>query len=148
MSANRGWLQSRAGGAETTVRVTNKSPRNIRLVWINYEGKQVWRKFNSRDGLLPNTSITIRTEVMHPWIFKDNTSGDPILHLESGQTKEILYAKALPAGQEVVVLVIPLYTLKERCIQVLRGFVKGQQVHQLELPQALKDEIARPNLHF
>ncbi len=38
-------------------------------------------------------------------------------------------------------LSLPVYTLKERCLQVLRGLVPSQQVADLEIPETLKSEL-------
>ncbi|XP_033111256.1 von Hippel-Lindau disease tumor suppressor-like [Anneissia japonica] len=132
----------------TQVKFINKSPRRVRVIWLNFEGKPEWRRYNPKDGLKLNKSTAIQTYLMHPWIFKDHLTGDKIYYKENEtETREVYYPKLLPDGLSVleVELVLPVYSLKQRCLQVMRRLVKQQHVCKLDIPHTLKNEILKPD---
>ncbi|XP_048462203.1 von Hippel-Lindau disease tumor suppressor-like [Rhincodon typus] len=93
----------------------------------------------SESGRLDREPIRER----HPWMFRDAVSDDRLLvngHEvfvpPPGQVNEI--------GQPCYIMVnitIPVYTLKERCLQVVRSLVKREDYRNLEIVGSLYDEL-------
>ena len=56
------------------VRFVNRTTRKVDVVWLNYEGMGVkYRTLNPGEG------VDVNTFVGHPWIFRDNITGEKLV---------------------------------------------------------------------
>eukprot|EP00062_Callorhinchus_milii_P006249 gi/632946842/ref/XP_007888758.1/ PREDICTED: LOW QUALITY PROTEIN: von Hippel-Lindau disease tumor suppressor-like [Callorhinchus milii] len=109
----------------------NRSRRSVRPIWINYSGD-------------PSKGPLARFPLPgHPWIFRDAVHEDRLL----GNGQEIFMS---PPGQVdengvpsyiMVNITIPVYTLKERCLQVVRSLVKREDYRKLEIVRSLYEDL-------
>ncbi|KAG7326176.1 hypothetical protein KOW79_009577 [Hemibagrus wyckioides] len=117
----------------------NRSPRTVQLLWINYQGQP-----QSYGQLKPQTGKRINTFEGHPWMFRDAETDDPMLV----NNKEMYLPSALENGQvSVVNITLPVYSLRERCLQVVRKLVCMEDFSRLEIAQTLQEDLAhKPNI--
>jgi hypothetical protein len=80
-------LRSIEGSSSTMVTFTNKSSRNIVMVWLNYHSEPI--KYSQ---LVPGASYTQQTYVTHPWIAVELDSGYYTLMLLNNWT--VFYPQA------------------------------------------------------
>ncbi|EDL91552.1 von Hippel-Lindau syndrome homolog, isoform CRA_b [Rattus norvegicus] len=96
----------------------NRSPRVVLPLWLNFDG-HLWlfRDAGTHDGLLVN-----QTELFVPSL---NVDGQPI------------FAN----------ITLPVYTLKERCLQVVRSLVKPENYRRLDIVRSLYEDLEdHPNV--
>ncbi|XP_012502489.1 PREDICTED: von Hippel-Lindau disease tumor suppressor isoform X2 [Propithecus coquereli] len=96
----------------------NRSPRVVLPVWLNFDG-HLWlfRDAGTYDGLLVN-----QTELFVPSL---NVDGQPI------------FAN----------ITLPVYTLKERCLQVVRSLVRPENYRRLDIVRSLYEDLEdHPNV--
>uniref|UniRef100_UPI00398E7955 von Hippel-Lindau disease tumor suppressor n=1 Tax=Pristiophorus japonicus TaxID=55135 RepID=UPI00398E7955 len=133
-----GRLRSYHSLERSFVTFCNCTGRSVRPVWINYRGQpEAYAKLAAQSGRRMNTFLG------HPWMFRDAVSDDRLLvngHEvfvpPPGQDNEI--------GQPCYIMVnitIPVYTLKERCLQVVRSLVKREDYRNLEIVGSLYDDL-------
>ena len=67
-------LRSKKTLTRSFVRFLNRTVRHVDVVWLNFEGGHV--KYRT---LKPDEFVDINTYVDHPWIFRDNQSGDKLI---------------------------------------------------------------------
>ncbi|XP_036426770.1 von Hippel-Lindau disease tumor suppressor [Colossoma macropomum] len=118
----------------------NRTPRTVKLVWINFNGEP-----QSYGDLQPLTGRTVTTYVGHPWMFRDSESDDPLLV----NNKEMYLPSALENGQvSLANITLPVFSLRERCLQVVRKLVRSEDFPRLEIARTLQDELAqKPSIH-
>ncbi|XP_014667296.1 PREDICTED: von Hippel-Lindau disease tumor suppressor-like [Priapulus caudatus] len=90
--------------------------------------------------LLPGQFLDVNTFTTHPWIFRDADSGDKLIV----SLKEVYHpeaAKRYPPQRNVVSVTIPVFTLKERCLQIVRSHISTEDTKFLELPKSLVEDI-------
>ncbi|XP_071447084.1 von Hippel-Lindau disease tumor suppressor [Hetaerina americana] len=126
------------------VRFSNNTVRKVDVIWINFEGSRV--KYRT---LLPGQFFDANTYLSHPWLFRDSETQDKLVV----KSKEVFLPFPVFTRNErnepirrlertVVCITIPVYSLKERAMQVIRRYISHpDQVCQLELPTALKNEL-------
>lgn len=126
-------LRSKGSYLHSYISFLNKTQRLVDIVWLNHEGVGV------RYKTLPSQAwVDVNTFVGHPWIFRDALTGDKLVV----QLKEVFQPTAHcyerdGAVRRVVMITIPVYTLKECCLQTLRSIVPANYLDDLELPKTL-----------
>ncbi|XP_026999188.2 von Hippel-Lindau disease tumor suppressor [Tachysurus fulvidraco] len=116
----------------------NRSPRTVHLLWINFQGQPV-----SYGLLKPQTGRRMNTYVGHPWMFRDAQTDDPMLV----NNKELYLPSARDNNQVPVVITLPVYSLRERCLQVVRKLVCIEDFSRLEIARTLQEDLSqKPNI--
>lgn len=128
-------LRSGRSAMKSFVRFVNQTNRFVDIVWLNYEGARVKYK-----TLQPGHFVDVNTFVGHPWIFRDSDTGDHmVVHLR--EVFETTHSYEVPQTRKIINITIPVYTLKERSLQVIRRLVNRDRIQELDLPQSLRDEM-------
>ncbi|XP_041369257.1 von Hippel-Lindau disease tumor suppressor-like [Gigantopelta aegis] len=132
------WMKSGRSVVYSFVRFVNCTKRRVDIIWLNYEGARV--KYRT---LQPHQFVDANTFVGHPWVFRDADTGDRLMV----QLREVYEpvgwssSDGWPPQRKVVNISIPVYSLKQRCIQVVRSFVNHNSVSLLDLPVSLKVDL-------
>ncbi|KAK7095242.1 von Hippel-Lindau disease tumor suppressor-like [Littorina saxatilis] len=131
-------LQSGRSQVHSFVRFVNQTLRKVDIVWLNYEGARVRYK-----TLQPDQFVDVNTFVGHPWIFRDADTGDKLMVQLQEVFEPIGYNinEGWPPQRRVVRISIPVYSLQQRCLQILRDMVPPSRVESLDIPLTLKQEI-------
>jgi von Hippel-Lindau disease tumor supressor len=114
----------------------NATQRTVDVIWINYQGKPILYK-----SLLPGQFFDVDTYVTHPWIFRDSDTRDTLV----AESKEFFLPP--PWNREIeryirredricavprrvrVHITIPVYSLFQRAMQVLRNSLLDSVIH-------------------
>lgn len=139
-------LKSKHSWCKSFIRFINNTDRVVDVIWINFEGQHVKYK-----TLPPSAFIDCNTYVTHPWMFFDSETHDKlVVKSEEVFRPEPWYlqyqqGEDLPRkpGRTLVYITIPVYTLRERSLQVVRNNLsQPEDAFKLELPSTLQRELA------
>uniref|UniRef100_A0A1B6MM92 von Hippel-Lindau disease tumour suppressor beta domain-containing protein n=1 Tax=Graphocephala atropunctata TaxID=36148 RepID=A0A1B6MM92_9HEMI len=135
------------------VTFVNKTNRDVDVLWLDYEGDPV--KYHT---IPPDICVNINTYVSHPWIFEDSETRDRRVvnnelifyppNLEKFFRSNLPGNPGLNPSPRIIVLIkLPVYKLRDRCLQVLRDSVDWEKnidlLDQLEfeLPKSVLDDL-------
>ncbi|XP_028575144.2 von Hippel-Lindau disease tumor suppressor [Podarcis muralis] len=111
----------------------NRSPRLVSPVWLDFEGKP-----RSYPSLKPGTGRRMHSYLEHLWLFRDAGTDDSLLVNQA----ELFVATRNMNGQPVFAnITLPVYTLKERCLQVVRALVKPVDYRKLDIVRSLYEDL-------
>lgn len=84
------------------------------------------------------------TYVGHPWMFRDAETDDPMVV----NNKEMYLPASLENGQVANAnITLPVLTLRDRCLQVVRQLVCREDIGRLEIAHCLQEDLAqRPSI--
>uniref|UniRef100_A0A8C3YV67 von Hippel-Lindau disease tumor suppressor n=1 Tax=Catagonus wagneri TaxID=51154 RepID=A0A8C3YV67_9CETA len=117
----------------------NRSPRVVLPVWLNFDGEP-----QPYPTLPPGTGRRIHSYRGHLWLFRDAGTSDGLL---VNQTE--LFVPSLNVdGQPIFAnITLPVYTLKERCLQVVRSLVRPENYRRLDIARSLYEDLEdHPNV--
>lgn len=116
------------------IRFENRTSRRSDLLWFDYDGCAV--KYCT---ILPGRAVNMVTFVGHPWVCRDTDSG--VQHLLN-HTSVFKATDGNQDGRKITVMItIPVYTLHERCLEVLSCIVPREGVEKLDIPVTLKEDL-------
>jgi von Hippel-Lindau disease tumor supressor len=138
-------IRSKHSMFRSFVRFINNTDRKVDVIWINFEGQHVKYK-----TLPPGAFFDANTYATHPWLFIDSETQDKlVVKSEEVFRPEPWYQHLLkeepPRRPERthVYITIPIYTLRERSLQVVRNNLsQPDDAFKLELPISLQRELA------
>lgn len=145
---NEAPLRSIVCNRESPVRFYNGTSRNVDVIWINYEGQGV--KYRT---LEPRKFLDVKTYVSHPWIFRDSSNYNKmVVCIGTNKTPETVFhpkpyiisdesKRKENARERIIIIKLPLYSLKERCFQILRDHnIRVKDLRSFHLPWSVNDE--------
>uniref|UniRef100_A0A6J0TLL8 von Hippel-Lindau disease tumor suppressor n=1 Tax=Pogona vitticeps TaxID=103695 RepID=A0A6J0TLL8_9SAUR len=117
----------------------NRSPRSVSPVWLDFEGKP--RPYPT---LKPGTGRRMHSYLEHLWLFRDAGTDDSLLVNQA----ELFVATRNVNGQPIFAnITLPVFTLKERCLQVVRTLVKPVDYRKLDIVRSLYEDLEdRPDI--
>ncbi|NWQ60263.1 VHL disease, partial [Neopipo cinnamomea] len=107
----------------------NHSPRCVLPVWLDFEGRP--RRY---PVLQPRTGRVMRSYRGHLWLFRDASTYDGLL-----VNQQELFVAAPNVTKADITL--PVFTLKERCLQVVRSLVSPLDYRKLDIVRSLYEEL-------
>ncbi|XP_071405762.1 von Hippel-Lindau disease tumor suppressor-like [Pithys albifrons albifrons] len=113
----------------------NHSPRCVRPLWLDFQGRPC-----PYPVLRPRTGRVIHSYRGHLWLFRDEGTGDGLL-----VNQQELFVAAPNVTKADITL--PVFTLKERCLQVVRSLVSPTDYRRLDIVRSLHEELEdRPDI--
>ncbi|XP_037238734.1 von Hippel-Lindau disease tumor suppressor [Falco rusticolus] len=107
----------------------NRSPRSVLPIWVDFEGRP-----RSYPVLQPRTGRLMHSYRGHLWLFRDAGTNDGLL-----VNQQELFVAAPNVNKADITL--PVFTLKERCLQVVRSLVKPMDYRKLDIVRSLYEEL-------
>lgn len=134
------------------IRFINRTEREVDVFWISFEGLPV--RYTT---LEPDAHYDITTYVTHPWTFVDSKSKDKLVvneqHVFFPPSWLKLFRAKFPDSpvnirphRLVVMITLPVYSLRERCLQVVRDslnvtLINSERLDELQLPKSVLDDL-------
>ncbi|XP_061864328.1 von Hippel-Lindau disease tumor suppressor isoform X2 [Colius striatus] len=113
----------------SSVAFNNHSPRAVLPVWVDFEGEPIFYPV-----LEPRTGRMMHSYRGHLWLFRDAKTKDGLL-----VNQQELFVAAPNVNRADITL--PVFTLKERCLQVVRSLVKPMDYRKLDIVRSLYEEL-------
>nr|XP_002733319.1 PREDICTED: von Hippel-Lindau disease tumor suppressor-like [Saccoglossus kowalevskii] len=139
-------LKSKISQERAFVRFLNRSTRIVDVFWINFRGQRVNYVRNTA-GLCPGQYFEVNTFAGHPWIFRDRETNDKLQCGSQGQ--EVYFPVGwngeFPPSRTNVLIDVPVYSLVERSMQIIRKIVCKKDIEDLEIPKPLKHQLLHPD---
>ncbi|NXM73893.1 VHL disease, partial [Serilophus lunatus] len=107
----------------------NYSPRCVLPVWLDFEGLP-----RCYPVLQPRTGRLVHSFRGHLWLFRDAGTHDVLL-----VNQQELFVAAPDVTKADITL--PVFTLKERCLQVVRSLVSPADYRRLDIVHSLYEEL-------
>ncbi|XP_027759080.1 von Hippel-Lindau disease tumor suppressor [Empidonax traillii] len=107
----------------------NHSPRWVLPVWLDFEGRP-----RPYPVLQPRTGRVMHSYRGHLWLFRDAGTNDGLL-----VNQQELFVAAPNVTKADITL--PVFTLKERCLQVVRSLVSPEDYRKLDIVRSLYEEL-------
>ncbi|KAL1763996.1 von Hippel-Lindau disease tumor suppressor [Sigmodon hispidus] len=119
--------------------VWNRSPRVAQPLWLDFQGEP--QPFQT---LLPGAILRVNSYRGHPWLFRDAKTNDRLLVNQTELFVPSLNADGSPAFANIT---LPVYTLKEQCLQVVRSLVSPENYRRLDIVASLYEDLEdHPNV--
>lgn len=147
-------IKSEHSTEKVYIRFLNKTGRHVDIYWLDFEGLPV--KYYT---LSPDRVCDIDTFSNHPWTFEDSHTRDALAvygqqvffppKWSTVLRREFPNAPPnIPPHRIIVMITIPVYDLREKCLQVVRDNVKlkegselTKELEALQLPKSVLDDL-------
>ncbi|KAG8432734.1 hypothetical protein GDO86_017103 [Hymenochirus boettgeri] len=117
----------------------NRSPRTVLPVWVDFQGDP-----RTYPSIPAGAGRPINTYVGHIWLFREAETNVGLMV----NKKEIYVPSPNISGLPAIVNIsLPVFSLKERCLQVVRSLVKPEDYRKLEIVSSLYEDLEdQPNV--
>lgn len=120
------------------VTFVSRTQRKVDLFWLDFKGSRVL--YNT---LKYRESFPITTFETHPWLFRDSDTGDVLVANNSDEVYYPVPWTGQHDAQQTVFIDLPVYSLRERAIQILRQHHSEEDMKQFEAPREVKADLLR-----